>query len=311
MLQINVDVSIIIVNYNTKDLTLDCIRSIIEYTKGIKYEIIVVDNASSDESVNFIMDYYPNINIIKSENNIGFGRANNLGSKSAKGKYLFFLNSDCLLIENAIKNMFDYFESNNSNINRLGAVGCSLLDKNYNPNLSYNYFPTPANQIKSNIAGLLEKILKKNNFRMKGGANYKLNKDGEVEYINGADLFVPRNVFNQLNGFDSSFFMYYEETDLQKRMSEKSLKRVILSNVRILHFGGGSTPKKLSSKTIYIDSNLKYMRKHYSLVVYAIYYIIKLILFIPILFNCKHSRKDKKEFLKMVIRNGIPCLKVN
>ena len=128
-----VAVSIIIVNYNTKELTLNCIGSIIEFTINLRYEIIVVDNSSCDGSCEAI--------IVESNTNLGFGKANNLGAKYANGEFLFFLNSDCLLIENTIKKMHDYFEINkNTNI---GAIGCILLDKEKKINTSYQRFPTP------------------------------------------------------------------------------------------------------------------------------------------------------------------------
>ena len=101
-------VSIIIVNYNTKQLTLNCLKSIYEYTKDIDFEIIVVDNASSDGSVEAIRESFPIVNVIGSNENLGFGRANNLGAKYAQGKYLFLLNSDTLLIENSIKKLYDF-----------------------------------------------------------------------------------------------------------------------------------------------------------------------------------------------------------
>lgn len=102
------DVSVIIVNYNTKQITLNCLESIFEHTKGIEFEVILVDNASSDGSVEAIEEYYPMVQVIKSEVNLGFGRANNLGVQMAKGEYLFLLNSDTLLLNNAIS-IFLYF----------------------------------------------------------------------------------------------------------------------------------------------------------------------------------------------------------
>lgn len=296
------DVSVIIVSYNTKDLTLNCIRSIYEHTNGIDFEIIVVDNASSDESVNTIKEFFTEITVIESEINLGFGSANNLGSQFAKGKYLFFLNSDCILIENSIKKMFDYFESHNNSFNRIGAVGCMLLDGNLRLNTSYHRFPTPSSQLRWSFIGIINKLCR-TKLMPKQISNYHLDRSGKVDFITGADLFIPKEIFFLLKGFDTNFFMYYEETDLQKRMSKMLLKRVVLKDTSIIHLGGASTIKRLSSTTFFVDSDFKYMRKHYSSVVYFLYYILKIVLLIPTLFNDSHSKIDRKNYLKMLISN--------
>lgn len=296
------DVSIIIVNFNTKDLTIDCIKSIFEYTNGINYELIIVDNASSDGSVYAIKETFPSVIVIESDVNLGFGRANNLGVKSAKGKYLFFLNPDCILIENAIKKMFDYFELNDDEKNRIGALGCMLLDGDHKLNTSYQRFPTPGIQIRRRFIGIINKIFK-TKISTKPKPNYELDKSQEVDFITGADLFVAKEIFIYLGGFDPSFFMYYEETDLQKKMSKVSLKRIILKEVNIIHLEGGSTPKKLSSLTIFTESDFKYMRKHFSPIVYFLYYMIMVLLLYPTLLSSSHSKNDKKGFWKMIKRN--------
>ena len=105
-------VSIIIINYNTKLLTLDCLKSIYQHTKDIDFEVIVVDNASSDGSAEAIRESFPIVKVIEPNENLGFGRANNLGAKYAKGEYLFLLNSDTLLIENSIKKLYDFYIEN-------------------------------------------------------------------------------------------------------------------------------------------------------------------------------------------------------
>ena len=109
------DVSVIIVNYNTVELTKQCILSIYNQTKDVNFEIIVVDNNSEDNSVKIIENNFPQVILINNSDNIGFGRANNLGVEIAKGKYIFFLNSDTILLNNAIKIFVDYMRKNNIN----------------------------------------------------------------------------------------------------------------------------------------------------------------------------------------------------
>ena len=124
------DVSIIIVNYNTKHLLEDCLSSLYALTQSIDFEVIVVDNASSDDSETYITRKFPQVKWINSGENIGFGRANNLGAKYADGKYLFLLNSDTLLLNNAIKAFYDYAETHSEE--QIGALGCWLVDSNHN-----------------------------------------------------------------------------------------------------------------------------------------------------------------------------------
>lgn len=121
------DVSIIIVNYNTKNLTKDCINSIYEQTAGLEFEIIVSDNNSKDGSIEMIKESFPNVILIENNENLGFGRANNKGLAVATGKYIFYLNSDTILLNNAVKIFFDYFEKHNNE--NIGALGCNLQNK--------------------------------------------------------------------------------------------------------------------------------------------------------------------------------------
>ena len=104
------DVSIILVNYNTKELTGDCIKSVYELTRDISYDIFVVDNASSDGSVQMIKEEFPAVKLIESPENLGFGRANNLAIKQSEAKYCFLLNTDTVLVNNAVKILFDFME---------------------------------------------------------------------------------------------------------------------------------------------------------------------------------------------------------
>ena len=121
------DVSIIIVNYNTKQLLADCLNSIYEQTKDINFEVIVSDNGSKDGSIEMLKADFPQVILIENNANLGFGAANNRGLAIAKGKYIFYLNSDTILLNNAVKYFFDYFEENGDKEN-IGALGGNLLN---------------------------------------------------------------------------------------------------------------------------------------------------------------------------------------
>lgn len=226
------DVSIIIVNYNTCELLRNCLCSIYEHTQNIEFEIIVVDNNSQDGSQKMLNNEFQQVKLINSQENLGFGRANNLGIQHAKGKYLFFLNSDTLLLNNAIKIFHDYCLSSNERIGALGAILKSNNGKNIH---SYGNFITMKNELKELISKYLRFLKDKEIHHPDNVINAK-----GVDYITGADLFVPRNVYEELGGFDPRFFMYCEEVDWQYRMEESGFKRIIISGPEIVHLEGGS-----------------------------------------------------------------------
>ncbi|WDF68966.1 glycosyltransferase family 2 protein [Sphingobacterium oryzagri] len=229
------DCSIIIVNYNTKELTDACINSIIQYSKDIAYEIILVDNNSTDGS-SLLFAERKDIKFIEASQNLGFGRANNLGAKQAKGKYLFFLNSDTLLLENSIKEMVAFFENNGESL-KIGALGCILVDKNLEYNGCGSFLPTCASEIKR-YKTVIPFLRKFNNVQ---DLVKPLDVTSfEVGYVIGADLMMRSSVFNSLGGFDSMFFMYYEESDLQKRMKDIGYKAWIYTKTKIIHLEDGS-----------------------------------------------------------------------
>lgn len=301
------DVSIIIVNYNTKDLIKNCLNSIFEQTVGVKFEVIIIDNASVDGSQQMIKEKFPQITLIENEGNLGFGKANNLGAKIAKGKYLFFLNSDCLLIENTIKAFYDFMERNNID-GSIGVVGALLYDKAMKLNTSYHKFPTITSELNWIIVFLFNKLFfpsidppKTYNYSQSQFSN-------EVDFISGADLFILKKIFDELNGFDEQFFLFYEETDLQKRMSTIGLKRIILRNQKIIHLEGHSSKTSsttLKSAIIFRDSLYKYFRKHFHFISYIAFYLTITPLLIYPLLSKKYSAKEKKEYSRVLLRKHI------
>ncbi len=245
------DVSIIIVSYNTENLTRNCLKSIFEQTKDIDFEVIVVDNASHDGSVQMIKTEFPEVKVIENDKNPGFGGANNLGLKIAQGKYVFYLNSDTIVLNNAVKMFFDYFE--NDKTNTVGALGCNLINENHEVVSSYyeEYMP-----LRKRCATFFRTWLGTNYRTLKYFFTHKkeeikqveVKKEyfiGEVTTIIGADLFV-RN--NELAKFDERFFMYYEEEDLQLQLHKVGLKSFLIEGPQIIHLEGGSTEKPVSSK---------------------------------------------------------------
>lgn len=212
-------VSIIIINYNTLNITLECLDSIFKYANLYNAEIILVDNASTDGSKEFF-SRKKNITYIYNDHNYGFGIANNIGAKLAKGKYLLFLNSDTILREDSISILAEYLDENS----QTGAVGPLLVDKNGIDNGSYYAFKSHS--------------LKKRFFSRKRH-NKKVKKNNG--FICGAALMMRREIFNKLGGFDPAFFMYHEEMDLQKRIYDIGFKCDTIDSTSIMHLKGAST----------------------------------------------------------------------
>lgn len=224
------DVSIIIVNYNTTALVRQCIKSIYNKTEGLSFEIILVDNNSLDQSVDCIELDFPQVRLVKSVENLGFGKANNLGAKYAKGDYLFLLNPDTYLINNAIQILYSYI----SNEKSVGICGGNLFDINMRPNHSFSMlFPSIMNEVDVFLGRLLSKLSHKTNF------NYtKL--PIAVSYITGADLMISRKLYNDLDGFSPDFFMYFEETELSFRIKKMGYDIKCIPQAQIVHLEGKS-----------------------------------------------------------------------
>ena len=239
-----IDVSIIIVNYNTADLILDCIKSISAKTDGIVYEIIVVDNASRDDSVIRLESAFPgHVSVVSSTENLGFGKGNNLGVKYASGRYLFLLNPDTYLLNNAIKTMADFLDTHPE----AGIVGGDLYFPDQSPASSFCLkFDTPESEHEAaSWKSLISGKLSAKTAHLKGsskleGFNYS-ELPIQVGYIFGADMMIRQELFRSLGGFDPEFFMYAEEEELSWRVKKAGFEIVNLPDARIVHLEGAST----------------------------------------------------------------------
>ena len=226
----NTDVSIIIVNYNTLHVLQPCIESIVEHTQDINYEIIVVDNGSIDGSVEALKNDQ-RITFIPTGENLGFSRANNRGLERAIGRYIFFLNSDTLLKNNAIKMLFDFAGQYPS---QLGALGCILEDRQGNRIHSYGQFPRMSDDFRKL---LWVPILKGLHLYHEPAIEFP-EQWMTVDYITGADLFVSRQVLDECGAFHPTFFMYYEESEMERRFKLHGYDNILLNGPRIVHLEG-------------------------------------------------------------------------
>ncbi|MCQ2170403.1 MAG: glycosyltransferase family 2 protein [Bacteroidales bacterium] len=285
------DVSIIIVNYNTCNMTLECIDSIFERTSGVEFEVIVVDNASKDDSAS-LLAADRRIKFIEAGENIGFGMANNLALKSARGEYVLLLNSDTLLLGNAVFEMWDYMKKSKLEI---GALGTVLLDKDGNDSFSSAYFHNPWKILwmvfSQHCAHLVGKKLP---YQMPSITYDVVPEEGffDVDFVAGADLMARKDTFEKYGEFDPEFFLYYEETELQFRWKKAGLRNIIIPIRHICHLEGGTTgsPQSDWRKKIQYLSERIYFRKTLPRWSYLIYASLHAILYLPLTLRTKRTK---------------------
>ena len=308
------DVSIILVNYNTKEITTDCIRSIFQNTKGIKFEIIVVDNNSSDGSVEYLKrEFNGKIKLIESDVNLGFGGGANIGIKESTGKYVLLLNTDTVILDNTIKNMFDFMEGEENK--DVAVIGVVLIDENGNALQSYGEFlpfKVGINEFifKAFLPKKLNRAILKNEKveEFKTGL-FQNKRFVEVDYIIGADMFIRKDVIDEVGVFDERFFMYFEEADLQLRMKKRGYKIGLIKDGTIIHLESKSFKVSNNKRTMKMVSFLRYLRKNF-LIVYTFYKPFSLVYALMKLFvdtiKRDYSVKENMIFLKSILSESYP-----
>ena len=285
------DVSIIVINYNTLRLTQACIESVIKHTKDLEYEIILVDNASTDGSKE-LFKQDKRIKYIYSNENLGFGRANNLGYKYSIGKYIFLLNSDTILLNNAVYDFWRYAENADPSIACLGSPLLSTEGKIIH---SFSSFPS----IKSTIETIFNIYVRKKN-----EVSLLHHLPLLVDYVTGADLFIRKNVIEEHGFFSPDFFMYFEETELQFRYNQAGFLSMIIPGPKIIHLEGvsvgGDNKKKGRKRVMFFKGMYVFMKKRYGFLKYSIFRIIGL-LYIPIVIRKDNTFEENKSLLNTIL----------
>jgi GT2 family glycosyltransferase len=246
-----VDLSIIIVNWNTCDLLEKCLHSVYQTVLGLDFEVLVVDNGSGDSSVEMVQRKFPHVRLIQNQENSGFARANNQAIRVSKGKYILLLNSDAYLTQGAAQEMVRLMEKNPE----IGIAGASLFYEDGRHQLSYGPLPTLGGEILS-LAGL-DKVL-----------CHPVKKVFPVQFIetgtvSGACLMARQTMLDQIGLLDESFFMFNEEVDICCRAHKAGWKVVHLPSAKVFHFGGGSTGVSANRYLMLYQGKLKYYAKHY------------------------------------------------
>ncbi len=263
-------ISIILVNYNGIDVLPDCLSSIEKFIPEHNYEIILVDNASEDSSIDFITQNFPHINLIELSKNIGFGAGNNAGVKVAKGEFLFLLNTDTILTNNIFPHIIELMSRNSD----VGIIGPKLLF----PDLSFQISFSPEIGIKgeSKARKIHEDAQEKDKLSI---IEQDFQEIKEVDIVVGAALFMRTNLFNLLGGFDENFFMYFEESDLCQRVRDKGFKVLYTPHASLIHIRGHSVNKTSNKMAVeYRRSQIYYYQKHrpsWEVLTLKIYLLVK------------------------------------
>lgn len=303
------DVSVIIVNYKTSGLIIDCVKSIIDLTQGIDYEVIIVDNNSEPDFERIIREgasipTEKNFKFLALPENIGFGRANNEGIKIAQGRNILFLNPDTLLLNNAIKILSDFLDTHP----KAGACGGNMYDNEGNPNFSFwRLFPGIIFELDSILKNIPSKLIYGNNITF-NNTNIPI----KVAYIIGADLMVKRILLKKTNGFQKDYFMFCEETDLCLRIKKFNYNIFSVPEAKIIHLEGRSfvSNNNLSEKRMkYIEESRRIYQKHhqskFSSLISNFIFLINLIIRIGIEKDIKkkNSLKRRKKLLLSKVIN--------
>ena len=253
------DVSIIIVNWNSVAFLRKCLASIYRNSAGLDVEVIIVDNASYDGSHEVVANEFPQATFIQSQDNLGFAKANNLGAARARGTRLLFLNPDTEILGDAISQMAAVFVDRPD----AGAVGCKLINTDGSLQTScIQPFPTILNQ--AFIAEVLLRVASK--VGVWGAKPLFLDAQGisPVQVISGACLMVKKDAFNTVGGFSADYFMYTEDIDLCYKIWKAGFINYYTSIATVLHHGGGSSKSRRESSFADIqmgESVYKFLRK--------------------------------------------------
>ena len=247
----NNKISVVIVNYNGQKYLQECLDAIKQNLGNLSYEIIIVDNDSSDNSCIFIKDRFPEVKLIESKENLGFGRGNNLGVKEAKYDTILLLNNDTILQDHLLTAIETLYENEKN-----GIVTINMLDakKTYVP--AVGRFPSPFRLIKISLLSDRRDVFKTGDFK---------EKVYTADWVTGAFMLIRKSDYERINGFDPDYFMYVEDVDLCKRMSDFGKKCVFQSSLNYIHFVGfdkSREPLLLKGYEIYAGKHFNWFGRY-------------------------------------------------
>lgn len=253
-----VDLSIIIVSWNVADLLRDCLTSIYANQRDLNLEVIVVDSASSDDTVEMIRQHFPQVDLHAENENVGFTRGNNIGLESASGRHILLLNPDTVILDDALTQMVAYLDANS----RVGIVGPHTLNTDRSTQSTRRRFPTVALGFFEST--WLQPYAPQNMLNRFYATDIADDATAEVDWVQGSALMLRREVYDNIGGLDMGFVMFSEELDFCRRAKDGGWRVVYLGSAQVIHHGGKSTEQVAARKHIHFqESKLRYFHKHH------------------------------------------------
>ncbi len=303
-------ISIIIVNYNVFNDIVICIKSIAKNLSKIDNEIIVVDNKSTDRSIDKITNAFPFVKYVPLDANHGFGYANNAGMRAASGKYFLLVNPDIIFLDDTIEKLYSYLENNNN----AGAAGPVQQKPNEGIERYYPFFPSAYSRLAQEFGLYFNAPFMKSRFNNFWDDNIAKAMPFKVDWVMGSCMMVRRDMYNKLGGFDETFFLYEEEVDWQYRMNKNGWYSVILPECRVLH-NHHSSAGKLGTVFVHFHefrSRIIFSNKHDHFIKRVIRKILtSLALILRIVYTFIAGLFSKNELLKSKLASNIYLLKFN
>ncbi len=297
-----IDISVIIVNWNTKKLTVECIESIYSYQEKLNLEIIVVDNDSSDDSVAVLRRKFPKIKLVENEQNLGFAKANNIGIKMSRGKYLALINSDIKIINPALPLLFKFMESEEN----IGISGPAVFNQDMTYQCSCRKMPTIWNNL-IEATGIHNYLKRTTLFSGEFYTFDKLKLSKDVEILSGCFWFIRRSALEKVGMLDENFFFYGEDKDFCVRFRMGGYRVTYLPTAKVIHYGGASSslsPAKFNKHLLQAQTqfNRKYFSSYKFLSLFLIYLLTHSIRFFLFSILYTFLNKNKKELASQKIR---------
>ena len=272
--------SVIILNYNVRYFLEQCVLSVQEAIQNLDAEIIVIDNNSSDDSCAMMEKRFPNVKLIRNLDNVGFPKGNNIGVAQAKGEYICILNPDTVVAEDTFSKILNFVNSSAVKKNSLGIVGCKLIDGTgkFLPE-SKRGVPTPWVAF-TKIVGLYKVPFKSTMVGKYYAQHVNENQTGKVDILVGAFMFMKRDLYLEVGGFDEACFMYSDDIDLSYRILQLGKSNYYFHETTVIHYKGESTIKDEIYMQHFQEAMNFFYKKHFSVpLVFSIFMKIGIVIF--------------------------------
>lgn len=255
------DVSVIVVNWNTRELLRNCIRSICEQASNVQLEIIVIDNRSTDGSAEMVKEEFPWVILVENSLNRGFAAANNQGISLAKGRYILLLNSDTTVCDNAIEKTVQYADKHPE----VAVVGCQVLESPDKIQMTCFRFPSLLN-LSLQVSGLARVFKYNHFFGREDMLWWRRESEREVDVISGMFMLVRRKAIDEVGLMDEDYFLLFEDTDWCYRFARAGWEMLFWPGAKIIHVDGGDQSSRKTALRMFIQfrkSLLIYFKKHH------------------------------------------------